>query len=56
MSLITWDNAAIALALLAVLLRLADYPRPATIASSVAVLCATCAQRLARRRPEQTRV
>lgn len=44
LSLLTWDNAAVALAVVAVLLRLADRPRAATIASGVAVLAANIGQ------------
>jgi hypothetical protein len=46
--MITWDNAAVALAVVACLLRLADRPRAATITSSLSVLAATLGQWAAR--------
>ena len=51
LSLLTFDNAAVALAVVAVLLRLADRPRAATMISSLAVLSVTLAQWSSRRRP-----
>jgi hypothetical protein len=51
MTYVSWDNAAVALAVLAVLLRWLDCPRTATLASSLAVLLTTIGGWRARHRP-----
>jgi hypothetical protein len=52
-TLLTWDNCALACALLAVLMRLVDSPRASGIASSLALLCATIGQWSAHRRRQR---
>jgi hypothetical protein len=55
--MLTWDNAAVALAVVAVLLRLLDYPRVATITSSLSVVAATLGQWVAHQaRQDQIRL
>lgn len=49
MQFVTWDNAAIALAVIAVLFRLADRPRTATVLSTLSVLASAVAGWLAHR-------